>query len=420
MGRRLTSALALAALATCGAGPFQCEPAPPCESSRVQDAGPDSRPVDMYVQRDRSRDAPGDTWVVSDLGTPYATCKVGRVRKLSPTLAPRGKGLACGTNCRQLTFNVTSGGAQKYDLWGEHLAYLTGYASSVYLVDLKTDKEWVLERHPPRSNDVSVATTAVAVFNGKVAYNVHILWSDQNQMVSEAALLVYDIATQQETTLGCWARSDPLWDLSHAGGSISAMDFSEAGLVYAWHRGRPSAAYNYRLDLATGKETPASDAFHRFRLWGHQLVWEKYTGDVMVTDLRLGKTTNLSNHKDKQNQAAIWKHHVVWTDHRGSGASPNSEVYLYDLLTRKLEAITSNTASPQVEPDIHGDTVAWLERMSVNGGIYVKDLKANKIRQLALTGGYKTSLRVWGDQVFFKGYVDSSKNISALFAVKLK
>lgn len=363
---------------------------------------------------------------------PYGLCKVGRVRKLLPRLLTRGTGTSCGSSCRQVTFPARSGGkgSLQYDLWGDHLVYRQQSQKDLYLVDLKADKEWGLLEHPPKNRYFDLKTTAAALYQGKVAYSVSLLWTDSPNNILYTSLLVYDIATQQEQTLGCW--SVTLSDASN-GGSISSMEFSEAGLVYFGGQVGGSGQYgNYHLDLATGKQTRLSGYSDRYQLWGHQLAWDDYTGDVMVTDLRLGKTTNLSDHKDKQEHAAIWKQRVVWTGHGDDPSCPNTEIYLYDLLTGKLEAVTSKTASFQEQPAIHGDTVAWIERerntslgpcghMYGGGGdIVVKDLKTGKAQKLALSKRYKKNLRIWDDQLFFWGEVDRLKNISAIFAVKLK
>ena len=368
---------------------------------------------------------------------PYGLCKVGRVRKLSPRLLTRGTGTSCGANCRQVTFPARSGGSGtlQYDLWDEHLVYRQQSQKDLYLVDLKADKEWALVEHPPKNRFFELKTTAAALYQGRVAYGVSLLWTDSPGNILYTSLLVYDIATQQETMVGCWSAL-----LKHPikVRTLRQIDFSEAGLVYAWGGGEAAGYATYHLDLVSGKEALVGETDQAFRLWDKQMVWYDGVKDVKLADLSTGNITNLSNHAKRQWQPSIWKDQVVWTDHRDnksgyvSVACGDTDIYLYDLTSKKLEPVTALHPSQQDTPDLHGDLVAWIDYRDhpdatpcgsswVNhSDVFVKDLKTGKTQKLNLSPGPKEGLRVWGGQVFYAGWTDKGETAPAIFAVKVR
>ncbi len=368
---------------------------------------------------------------------PYGLCKVGRVRKLSPRPLTRGAGTTCGSNCKQVTFPARSGGTEslKYDLWGDRLVYRQKSQKDLNLVDLKADKEWGLLEHPPKNRFFDLKTTAAALYQGKVAYSVSLFWTDTSRDMLYTSLLVYDIATQQETMVGCWSAQlmSPFKRRT-----IRQIDFSDAGLVYAWDDGSAAGYATYHLDLASKKEALVGQTDLAFRLWGKQLVWYDGVKDVKLADLSTGTITNLSNHAKRQWQPSIWKDRVVWTDHRDnksghvSVACGDTDIRMYDLKSKKLETVTAEHPSQQDTPDLHSDLVAWIDYRDhpdatpcgsswVNhSDVFVKDLKTGKVQKLNLSSGSKEGLRVWGDQVFFTGWTDKAETAPAIFAVKVK
>ena len=153
----------------CGWGPLGCDTvSPEGPDQGVDSAVVDVGGVDLKQPPDADPDiSPPDTGPASDMdtSTPYATCKVGRVRTLSPKPVSRGKGVSCGTDCKQVTFNTKADGVGKYDLWENHLVYISSIVGSeVYLVDLAANKEWELLRHPPMTAKIIVAAPGLAVF----------------------------------------------------------------------------------------------------------------------------------------------------------------------------------------------------------------------------------------------------------------
>ena len=280
-----------------------------------------------------------------------------------------------------------------------------------------------------------MATTAVAIYKGKVAFSVHVLSEDTTPAITKSSLLVYDPATQQETTVGCWTN---IFGKTGGGLSITYMDFGEAGLVYSWNRAETVGPATYHLNLATGKETLVAKALADPRVWGQQAVWYDNSSDIWLTDLKTHKSVNISKHKRQQWQPAIHKNRVVWTDHRddnsgmGGVECGDTDIYLYDLSSKKLSVVENQHPAMQNNPDAHSDLVVWTDyRNNPNptpcgstgfsqSDVFVRNLKTSKTQKLALDSGLKIYTRVWGNQVYFTRWADKAKTHLAVFAVTVK
>jgi len=72
----------------------------------------------------------------------------GGQRTLKPTPITRGPGFPCGKGCQQVTFGED---VNEYDVAGDLLVYSGGddIDREVYLVNLKTNKEWLIHKAIP-------------------------------------------------------------------------------------------------------------------------------------------------------------------------------------------------------------------------------------------------------------------------------
>jgi hypothetical protein len=139
MMTRAASLLFFLATAGCGG----------CGSQAASDArAVDARRRDSQVT-DRAYEARGP-----DLDP--AVCGGSRTR--TPEAVTRGQGMSCGTGCKQVTFGDD---VVEYDVSGDLLVYAGGVGiSSLYFVDLKQDKEWLVHRSVNSDEIMSCSTVA--------------------------------------------------------------------------------------------------------------------------------------------------------------------------------------------------------------------------------------------------------------------
>jgi beta propeller repeat protein len=85
-------------------------------------------------------------------------------------------------------------------------------------------------------------------------------------------------------------------------------------------------------------------------------------GKHKITESQI--TSDVSNQEDP----AIFMDKIVWEDERNG----NSDIYMYDLSTKKESQITSDKSN-QKNPEIFGDVIIWMDDR--NGGSWDENHK---------------------------------------------
>lgn len=115
----------------------------------------------------------------------------------------------------------------------------------------------------------------------------------------------------------------------------------------------------------------------------------------------------------------IWGTKIVWTDYKGPG--PESNIWLYDTLTKTKRRVTNLAYVVQSFVDIYQNKIVWQDSRGGenNPDIYLLDLTTNVEKQLTDTSplespfsrySYQTHPSIYGDKVVYTDYVSGQAN----------
>lgn len=88
-----------------------------------------------------------------------------------------------------------------------------------------------------------------------------------------------------------------------------------------------------------------------------------------------------------------------------SASGPNSDIYIYDILTQTSRKITDDS-SYQAAPDIYGDTVVWQDNRNGNFDIYSYNLVTEKETQITDNEFDQKQPNLFGNTVVWVDYRD--------------
>jgi len=261
------------------------------------------------------------------------------------------------------------------------------------------------------SSTASASITETKITNyGKAGspaiYGNKIVWSDINTEVSK--IHIYDISTKKQ---------------SYITSSTSTMEPAIYGNKVVYEDFRNGGPDIYMYDISSKKETQITNlenAVYPY-IFGNIIAWDTDSGyivgiydyttkkktyisgyyvcgiynkklmlvrcnnddglrensDIFVYDLSTKKTTQITTngYNDGGN---IYGNKLVW-DHYYNYGTPEvySNIFMYDLSTKKTIQITTNK-SLQSSPNIYGSTIIWADNRNGNWDIYAYDLATHQ------------------------------------------
>ena len=405
-----------------------CEHGQPAVDSRPDgpDAGADARVPDAGIDIS----APDTTH--PDLLWPNPDC--GGPRVLSPTVVTPHAAKSCGKGCKQVSFGGFAD--QRYEVAGDTLVY-TGdknAAWQVYVVDLKTGKERMLEPYTKKNEGCALASTDGTTIAYTCSHDIKFV---NGVLRSTRRIAVFDRASNNETTLACLSRASTAAAVQCI---PSYLTVGPPGIVVNMSLGPCITIDALLYRFTDGKLVNISNkkgGVAHTHMSGSRIVWREEdmafkAAQVMLYDVKKGtaKRIDPNNGKD-QYQPRIEGTQIVWTDHRngpGGWFGPaNSDIYHHDLATGKTIQVTSDKGTQEMA-DVWGDWVVWMDWRNSPGGlsrggnadntdVYAKNLKTGKEVQLTSYPGHELYPRVDQGKVYF--IMLDTRNRGSIFVIDL-
>ena len=425
--RTVASALFIVIWVLASCSGCQQTPATPDADARWPDAHSDAGPpTPDLAPPDRGPETAAD---LNPDGYPDLQC--GGSRKLSPKPVTRGKGMACGKGCQQVTFGADT--SLRYEVKGDLLVYSGGRAQldpMLYLVNLKSDQEWLVQQRPKDRPGCFYVST-----DGKrLAYSCLISAVPGDYT---APIQIFDPLTLVEQDLHCLKFSDK------AGGSPPLhIQLGSTGIALETTlQQKPNQVQNvylYRFSDNSFKNVSQKPTGAGLpHMSGHRIVWTENVNSKALQIILYDTITKTKKVLDptgkNQYEPRIEGAKVVWMDNRNSPGdlmSPgNSDIYVHDLKTGKTTAVTTHPAEQDL-PDVWGDWVVWLDwrrnpdptpgmsSKAVESDIHARNMKTGKEIQLTSFKGMELRPRIDGKRVFFTRTIP--KKYRAIFMIDLQ
>ncbi len=175
------------------------------------------------------------------------------------------------------------------------------------------------------------------------------------------------------------------------------MDIAWNTVVYS--SGGDIAGYDLADSLAFVVSTDVDDETEP-AVWGRNVVWLAYSGDLAAMRLRAGQdtvTTVRTASADALGGPDVSHKYVVWHEDGGSGF----DIYAYDLETGSAITVCADPGD-QMNPRIWGDVVAWEDRAWDGGDIQMADLASGERVAVAAVGGVQINPAVSGDFIVWQ------------------
>lgn len=255
--------------------------------------------------------------------------------------------------------------------------------ADIFMFDLKT------------STQVQVTIDQSSQMNPKIWKN-YIIWQDsRNDPVKEYpgrwSLYLYDISTGKEMLI-----CDTL-------AAHSTINISDNKIVWEDERnfkgenglrGGDNLPENnkdiYMYDILTDKETPvATGALMESRpdISGNYIVYENRNNgsldaDIVLYDILTKKKKFITKDKYNQGDPRVYGQYVVWMDERRgtstndvivNGKMPNSDIFLYNISTKKELLITGD--EPQIMPAISEKWISFVNSRQIGATVDVIEYK---------------------------------------------
>jgi beta propeller repeat protein len=222
----------------------------------------------------------------------------------------------------------------------------------IYAYDLLTKKESYVK---DKLNKIQPA-----IYGNKIVY-----------INNDTDVYVYDLSTKMKILL----HSSPYFDVGEP---------AIYGNLVAWDYVMPDALDSkiVTYDLNTHQSDSFGMGVWEPAIYGKRITYVCYNDidlgfDVAVRDLSTSQDTWITEGGTAYN-ADIYGNKIVWDDNRNGGSLKNGmvgnwDIYMYDLSTKKVTQLTTNT-STSLDPHIYGNTIVWQDNRNGNWDIYAYDL----------------------------------------------
>ncbi len=184
-------------------------------------------------------------------------------------------------------------------------------------------------------------------------------------------------------------------------GAESGPRISGHRVVYGTNRASNHDVYMFDFDLnmEIGIATDARATSHDADIGGDLVVWQEHWGgaddaDIVMRDLRLGVSTQITTSNAHQSNPATDGLRVVYQDVRHG----NSEIYMYDPATGAETRITSNPAA-QRNPDISGNVIVWEDERNGNSDVYAYDISTGTEHRITTSAANQVQPSISGSRI---------------------
>jgi beta propeller repeat protein len=224
-------------------------------------------------------------------------------------------------------------------VWEDYIVWQDNRNDAV----IDNNQEWDIYLYQISTGEEKLITTASGIHTDPSIHDNKIVWEDGRNFKGERALRWGDNVPENNTDIY-------LYDMET----------------------------NEETAIATGELQECNPA-----VFGDYIVWEdrnnkSYNADLYLYDINKNKKITLT--KDKYNQAEpkLYGQYIVWMDERNgissndvyvNGKAPNSDIFLFDIETKKEYLMTGK--EPQVLPAISEHYIAYVTSRQINAEIQV-------------------------------------------------
>lgn len=298
---------------------------------------------------------------------------------------------------------TTSGNASFPAIYKDRIVWNEGSwrNSSIYMYNISTHKE----------TKVTASKLGIHsdIFIKPVIFEDRIIWHDSRNGGYEYDIYMHNLSTNKDT------------QISKRNNSLDAFPAIYGdGIVWMDYHG---GIYMYNLTTCKETQITADDGVYNPDIYGDRVVWV----DMSVDGNPNIYMYEISTHKQIQittsgsvlyNSVAIYGDRIVWADLRnsvvnwklpGNGSGIKSDIYMYDLLTKKENQIT--TSGSAGSPDIYDNRIVWTDtRSNEKSDIYMYDISTKK--QIQITTNKSAAVPViYGNNVAWMDYRNKNLDI---------
>jgi len=289
---------------------------------------------------------------------------------------------------------TTSGLAHSPAIYGDRIVWddYLNESRDIYMYDVSTKKKTKI-------------STNESVPSNPAIYGDKIVWEDSrnSSFNPPTEIYMYDLSTSSESLI--IAGDHPPYLMNPA--------IYDDKIV--WNGCLDDYSDVFMYDLSTKKETKiTTGSSTEPDIYGNRIVYSVYSNrnyDIYMYDLSTKKEKKITTDKSYQNQPAIHKDRIVWSDDRNSNdVEWTPDIYMHDLSTSKEIRIT--TSGSAENPAIYGDKIVWQDGRSGyrNYDIYMYDLSTKKETRITNSGSAENP-RIYGNNIVWEDNRNENSDI---------
>jgi beta propeller repeat protein len=242
---------------------------------------------------------------------------------------------------RQITTNTA--GQIKPKVWGDYIVWQDNRNDSVK----DKNPEWDIYLYNMSSDEEKLITTAPGIHTNPSINDNKVVWEDGRNFMGKKELRWGENVPENNTDI-------------------------------------------YMYDIKTGKEEAIAQGPLQEcnpTVYGNYIAWEDrnakgFPAEIYLYDLNKKEKIRVTDDKFNQSEPKLLGKYLVWTDERNgtstndvfvNGKEPNSDIFLYDIETKKEYLMTGK--EPQIMPAISENYIAYVTSRQINAEIQVVKYK---------------------------------------------
>ncbi|WP_240664303.1 hypothetical protein [Methanosarcina sp. MSH10X1] len=283
------------------------------------------------------------------------------------------------------TYISTSGFAYNPAIYGDKIVWQDNRneKTDIYMYDLSTKTETQITNTEQTDGNP-------AIYGDRIVYSSY----------GDPEICICSISTKKET-------------------QINISGYAENPVIYGnrivYSSDRNGNIDVYMYDLLTKKETQITsspDAQTYPAIYGNRVVWQDDGGEddgwvnhgIFMYDISTNKKMRISP-TELAYYPAIYSNRIVYASTRNG----NTDIYIYDLSTKKETQITSSPDT-QTHPAIYGNRIVWVDTGGEddgweNHGIFMHDISTNKKMRIS-SSGHTSNPVIYGNKIVWGYSVD--------------
>ena len=179
-------------------------------------------------------------------------------------------------------------------------------------------------------------------------------------------------------------------------------------IVWQDERNKSSIFINYDTYMYTLPSGPeqriniSSKDQSRPEIWENIIVWDDLRNgmrDIYMYDINTGEETRVTTDDEQQDYPAVSDSVIVWRDRR-NGASWEYDIYMYDMHNGSEARVSTGASSMQdAGPRISGHKVVWSQYSGSSNSIFYIDLDSGNREQLTTDPYNQYAPDIHGDSI---------------------